>query len=89
MEVREAQPSQSKVTITLVSLQVLLHPIAGYMVRQDKINVKMRSILVDWLVQVHSKFVLQPETLFLTISIMDRFLSVRASHYIIKLNKPY
>ncbi|CAR26988.1 ZYRO0C06160p [Zygosaccharomyces rouxii] len=35
----------------------------------------MRAILVDWLVEVHEKFQCYPETLFLTINIMDRFLA--------------
>jgi hypothetical protein len=35
----------------------------------------MRAILVDWLIEVHMKFKLAPETLFLTIEIIDRFLS--------------
>lgn len=35
----------------------------------------MRAILIDWLVEVHEKFQCYPETLFLTINIMDRFLS--------------
>ena len=39
----------------------------------------MRGILVDWLIQVHHKMALQPETLYLTIYIMDRFLSVTVS----------
>ena len=34
----------------------------------------MRSILVDWLVDVHLKFKLLPETLFITINLIDRFL---------------
>eukprot|EP00571_Detonula_confervacea_P008105 CAMPEP_0172319384 /NCGR_PEP_ID=MMETSP1058-20130122/37487_1 /TAXON_ID=83371 /ORGANISM="Detonula confervacea, Strain CCMP 353" /LENGTH=220 /DNA_ID=CAMNT_0013034409 /DNA_START=1 /DNA_END=663 /DNA_ORIENTATION=- len=37
----------------------------------------MRSILVDWLVEVHLKFKLVPETLYLTVNIIDRYL-VRA-----------
>lgn len=35
----------------------------------------MRSILVDWLVDVHANFKCLPETLLLAINIMDRFLS--------------
>lgn len=35
----------------------------------------MRAILIDWLVEVHEKFQCYPETLFLTINLMDRFLS--------------
>lgn len=34
----------------------------------------MRAILVDWLIEVHSKFKLQRETLFIAITIIDRFL---------------
>ena len=34
----------------------------------------MRSILVDWLIEVHLKFKLLPETLFITVNIIDRFL---------------
>ncbi|KAF5751631.1 hypothetical protein HS088_TW02G00646 [Tripterygium wilfordii] len=52
--------------------------VGDYMGSQPEINVKMRSILVDWLIEVHRKFELMPETLYLTINIMDRFLSLRA-----------
>ncbi|XP_069820800.1 G2/mitotic-specific cyclin-B1 isoform X2 [Dendropsophus ebraccatus] len=37
-------------------------------------NGNMRAILVDWLVQVHQRFRLLQETLFMTVSILDRFL---------------
>ena len=47
----------------------------NYMEHQDDINYKMRSILVDWLVDVHLKYKLVPETLFLTINIIDRYLN--------------
>lgn len=45
-----------------------------YMENQTHINEKMRSILVDWLVEVHLKFKLVPETLYLTINLIDRYL---------------
>ena len=32
----------------------------------------MRAILIDWLIDVHIKFKLWPETLFLTIHLIDR-----------------
>jgi len=35
---------------------------------------KMRTVLVDWLIQVHSQFNLLQETLYLTVAILDRFL---------------
>lgn len=51
------------------------HPSGVSMSRlQTEINEKMRTILVDWLVDVHLKFKLLPETLFLTIEVIDRFL---------------
>jgi hypothetical protein len=45
-----------------------------YLDGQSDITPKMRSILVDWLVQVHKRFRLQSETLYLTVTIMDRYL---------------
>uniref|UniRef100_A0ABI7YBI5 Cyclin B2 n=1 Tax=Felis catus TaxID=9685 RepID=A0ABI7YBI5_FELCA len=42
-----------------------------------EINGRMRAILVDWLVQVHSKFRLLQETLYMCVAIMDRFLQVQ------------
>lgn len=45
-----------------------------YMENQSHINERMRSILVDWLVEVHLKFKLVPETLYLTVNIIDRYL---------------
>lgn len=47
---------------------------AAYMDGQPHINEKMRAILVDWLNEVHQKFRCVPETLYLTIYLMDRFL---------------
>jgi len=46
-----------------------------YMEDQSFINERMRSILVDWLVEVHLKFKLVPETLYLTINVIDRYLA--------------
>ena len=37
----------------------------------------MRAILVDWLVDVHLKFKLLSETLFLTVNIIDRYLTLK------------
>ncbi|KAH3688106.1 hypothetical protein WICPIJ_000877 [Wickerhamomyces pijperi] len=59
------------------SLEIKYRPNPRYMEIQTEIKWTMRSVLVDWLVQVHSRFNLLPETLFLTINYMDRFLSKR------------
>ena len=37
----------------------------------------MRRVLIDWIVQVHARFHLLPETLFLTVNLIDRFLTIR------------
>lgn len=36
----------------------------------------MRRVLVDWLVRVHRSFSLLQETLYLTVSVLDRYLAV-------------
>ncbi|XP_018339185.1 PREDICTED: cyclin-A2 isoform X2 [Trachymyrmex septentrionalis] len=54
----------------------LLHrPKPGYMKKQPDITYSMRSILIDWLVEVAEEYRLQDETLYLAISYIDRFLS--------------
>lgn len=52
-------------------------PQANYMDSQKELVWKMRGILVDWLMEVHCNFGLLPETLFLAVNIIDRFLSAR------------
>lgn len=44
------------------------------MEKQEDINEKMRAILIDWLIEVHLKFKLVPESLFLTVNLIDRYL---------------
>lgn len=46
-----------------------------YMDSQPEINDRVRAILVDWLIEAHKRFELRPESLYLTVNIMDRFLS--------------
>ncbi len=33
----------------------------------------MRKVLLDWLVEVHANFKLLPETLFITVNLIDRY----------------
>ena len=51
-------------------------PKPNYMKKQTDINHQMRSILVDWLVEVAEEYKLSPQTLYLTMNYIDRFLSV-------------
>lgn len=50
---------------------------------------KMRAILVDWLIQVHNRFRLLQETLYITVSILDRFLSVSLNHLLLVNQNPF
>ncbi|KAL8885907.1 MAG: hypothetical protein Q9215_006303 [Flavoplaca cf. flavocitrina] len=58
-------------------LEVKMLPNAHYMDNQAEIQWSMRSVLMDWLVQVHHRFQLLPETLFLCVNYIDRFLSCK------------
>ncbi|KAL2160623.1 hypothetical protein VTH06DRAFT_1311 [Thermothelomyces fergusii] len=58
-------------------LEAQMLPNPHYMDDQTEIQWSMRSVLMDWLVQVHHRFCLLPETLFLTVNCIDRFLSVK------------
>jgi len=58
-------------------LEEVTMPNAHYMDHQDDLEWKMRGILVDWLIEVHTRFHLLPETLFLAVNIIDRFLSAK------------
>ena len=55
----------------------------NYMDDQSEINERMRGILIDWLIEVHFKFGFTDETLYMTVSIIDRYLS---SNHITKKN---
>lgn len=56
-----------------VEIATMANP--DYMDNQKELEWKMRGILVDWLLEVHTRFRLLPETLFLAVNIIDRFLS--------------
>ena len=65
---------QEEIIEYLLSLEQEKRINPDYMKVQKDINEKMRIILIDWLVEVHLKFKLLPETLFLTINWIDRYL---------------
>ncbi|WFC99770.1 G2/mitotic-specific cyclin [Malassezia yamatoensis] len=52
-------------------------PNGSYMAMQRDLNWHLRGVLADWLIETHSKFRLLPETLFLALNVVDRFLSLR------------
>ncbi|KAH9919354.1 cyclin-like protein [Amylocystis lapponica] len=52
-------------------------PNPDYMEGQTEITWTMRQTLVDWLLQVHLRYHMLPETLWIAINIVDRFLTKR------------
>ncbi|WFD06089.1 B-type cyclin [Malassezia vespertilionis] len=52
-------------------------PNPNYMDFQDEIQWHMRTTLVDWLLQVHMRYHMLPETLWIAVNLVDRFLSAR------------
>nr|QYW07111.1 cyclin A1-1 [Dimocarpus longan] len=56
--------------------EVRHRPSVDYMERLQKhVNARMRATLIDWLVEVAEEYRLSPETLFLTVNYIDRYLS--------------
>jgi len=52
-----------------------IKPKMGYMNMQKEINEQMRAILIDWIIEVHFQFNLRQKTLYMTIWILDTYLS--------------
>ena len=45
-----------------------------YMSNQTDINHRMRAILIDWLIDVHLKYKLVPQTMYIAVNLIDRYL---------------
>jgi cyclin B len=67
----------------LIQEEKKIKSLFGYMKNQTDMNEKMRAILIDWIIDVHFKFKLKAETLFLTVWLIDKYLSLKK----IKRNK--
>ena len=48
----------------------------NFMKNQKDINCRMRAIIVNWIIEVHDRFKLLPDTLFLSVIIFDRYMSI-------------
>lgn len=66
----------SEIFTYMYELELRMLPDPQYLLKQKHLKPKMRSILVDWLVEMHLRFRLLPESLFLALNIMDRFMSI-------------
>ena len=47
----------------------------SYMLNQSDINQRMRAILIDWLIDVHKKYKLVPQTMYIAVNLIDRYLA--------------
>ena len=60
-------------------MEVNRRPLPDYLDKVQKdVTANMRGILVDWLVEVAEEYKLLSDTLYLTVSYIDRFLSKNA-----------
>ncbi|CAE7159641.1 unnamed protein product [Rhizoctonia solani] len=59
------------------SMESQCMPNPDYVSGQTEIEWSMRTTLVDWLMQVHMRYHMLPETLWIAINVVDRFLSKR------------
>lgn len=58
-------------------LEAKTMPDPNYIETQKELEWPMRTTLVDWMIEIHYKLKLLPETLFIAVNMVDRFLSLR------------
>ncbi|PIN15384.1 G2/Mitotic-specific cyclin A [Handroanthus impetiginosus] len=62
-----------------MEMEAKRRPSADYLNKvQNDVTANMRGVLIDWLIEVAEEYKLLPETLFLTVSYIDRYLSTNA-----------
>ncbi|KDR76314.1 hypothetical protein GALMADRAFT_475283 [Galerina marginata CBS 339.88] len=61
----------------MCKLEEEVMPNPNYMDGQNEISWGMRQTLVDWLLQVHLRYHMLPETLWIAVNVVDRFLTKR------------
>jgi hypothetical protein len=53
-------------------------PDPSYMKAQKgDLTENVRAIIIDWVMNVHLKYKLLPETLFITVNLIDRYFSIQ------------
>ncbi|KAI5655228.1 hypothetical protein M9H77_32415 [Catharanthus roseus] len=62
-----------------MEMETKRRPLPDYLDKVQKdVTANMRGVLIDWLVEVAEEYKLLPDTLYLTVSYIDRFLSMNA-----------
>ncbi|KAJ3256438.1 G2/mitotic-specific cyclin [Chytriomyces hyalinus] len=69
----------NEIFIYMKQMELKTMPNPKYMDLHPILTWDMRATLVDWLATLHFKLSLLPETLFLTMNLMDRFMSLKPS----------
>ena len=64
------------ITRLMLATERLTQPNSTYMDSQKDIKEDTRAILIDWIIKTHDKLKYWPETLFLTVNLIDRYLSI-------------
>lgn len=63
----------------MILTQTKKRPLSNYIENVQKdVTINMRGVLVDWLVEVSEEYKLLPDTLYLSVSYIDRYLSLNA-----------
>lgn len=63
----------------LVQMEPKRRPLSDYLKKVQKdVTANVRGVLIDWLVEVAEEYKLLSDTLYLTVSYIDRFLSTNA-----------
>jgi cyclin A len=75
LELKNCEEYAREILEHLKELELVNKPKANYIKQQADITSSMRSILVDWLVEVCEEYKLHTETLYLAVNYTDRFLS--------------
>ena len=76
IDLQSAKEYLDEIYIYLKEIEKNDLPLENYIsIKQTDINEKMRIILINWIIEVHFKFHLLSETLFICINIIDRYLS--------------
>ncbi|GJN34926.1 hypothetical protein PR202_gb25539 [Eleusine coracana subsp. coracana] len=71
----------AEIYTNLMASELIRRPRSNYMeVLQQDINKDMRDILIDWLIAVSDEFKLVPDTLYLTVILIDQYLSQKSIH---------
>lgn len=67
------------VEISMGKEECAIPPMRNYIDSMSYINRNQREVLISWVVDTHAKWKLSQETLFLTVSFIDRFMALKSS----------